>query len=93
MANEKAGRRSYFTTLRHLMTLLFVEHPLIKAAHPDDAHEYPAGARCTKCAIAECQKTGRRFMLWLSNGVHWSLSRNDPHYDTEVQLGDIELTQ
>jgi hypothetical protein len=72
------------------MKLTFVEHPLASLAHPDEAHELPAEARCQHCAVAQ-DGTGRRFILWLSNGVHWALSRHDPAFGSDLRLDDVEL--
>ena len=69
------------------MKLKFIEHPLYRDAHPDEPE---IDGKCTKCAIAADNK-GRRFLLWQSNGVHWSLSRHDPNYGSDLRLGDISL--
>jgi hypothetical protein len=72
--------------------LKFLEHPPYRIAHPED-DAFPPEIRCKKCALAEHPKTGEKFLLWLSNGVHWALSRNDPAYGSGIRLGDIQLVK
>lgn len=69
------------------MKLRFIIHPTHEAAHPGEDGREP----CTKCALAIRPDTGEIVLLWQSNDVHWSVSRNDPNFERHRDLKGVEL--